>query len=282
MNDTLLVPTDFSEQANMATDTAHKIAKIKDLKVHFVHATSLLPRGWEGWPDREKDKFPEARRVVYDIEERLTSLVQRFEKANLTATYSVSADEPLGLIESAYQAYPVHTIVMGSHGVSGKREYFIGSNTQKVIRKLEANIFIVKEKIEKLSFEKVLFCSHLSIVDEAAFKHFLSWVEVFKPKEVHLLTINLPGFSTQPYLLVKERFEDYKQIAKEYHLKTHFIRDFTVEGGIRLFSEKMGIDLIGISNLDKNPIKRIFLGSNVEMLANHSEIPVLSIGQINK
>ncbi|MBK7409888.1 MAG: universal stress protein [Saprospirales bacterium] len=39
----------------------------------------------------------------------------------------------------------------------------------------------------------------------------------------------------------------------------------------------MHADLIGISNHERHPLKRILVGSNVEALINHSKLPVLVI-----
>jgi nucleotide-binding universal stress UspA family protein len=135
----------------------------------------------------------------------------------------------------------------------------------------------VKEPIESINFKKVLFATDLGLTDREAFGAFLSFLKEFKTNEVHILTIDTPGFITQPRALVKELQKDFKAMAKAFNCTVHFTRSFTVEEGIRNYSEELGVSLIGISNLKRHPIKRIFSGSNVEMLANHSIIPVLSI-----
>lgn len=60
-------------------------------------------------------------------------------------------------------------------------------------------------------------------------------------------------------------------------VKIHFYKDYTVEAGIRHMSESIEADLVSLSNHNRRPLKRIFSGSNVEALINHSQIPVLSI-----
>ena len=142
---------------------------------------------------------------------------------------------------------------------------------------MHSNILIVKDPLEKIDFKKVIFATDLSQVGREAFNIFLSYLKVFKTTEVHILTIDTPGFITQPRALIEELQKDFKKMAAAFQYKTHFIRSFTVEQGIRNFSEDLGVSLIVISNLQRHPIKRIFSGSNVEMLANHTNIPVLSI-----
>jgi hypothetical protein len=122
-----------------------------------------------------------------------------------------------------------------------------------------------------------MFPSNLTLEDMNAFKSFLKFLKPFDVKELHILAVNTSGFFNQPAQLMLEMLVDFKELAKDYDCQTHFLSDYSVEAGVRHFSEKFNIELIGISNMVKHPLKRIFQGSNVEMLVNHSEVPVLSI-----
>jgi nucleotide-binding universal stress UspA family protein len=57
----------------------------------------------------------------------------------------------------------------------------------------------------------------------------------------------------------------------------HVVEAISVDEGIRSFAQKCGADLIAISNRERHPVKRMLIGSNVELLVNHSEAPVLTI-----
>lgn len=273
----ILVPTDFSDQAQVAIDVAVKIAQRVNGEIHFFHCTDNLPPGWSGWPTREKDEEPNHRKVYDKLEGKIKNL--EFLASQHGVSYQSKIDSGIFLTTlTKYESlHDFDLVVMGSHGASGKQEYFIGSNTQKVIRKMHSNILIVKDPLEKIDFKKVIFATDLSQVGREAFNIFLSYLKVFKTTEVHILTIDTPGFITQPRALIEELQKDFKKMAAAFQYKTHFIRSFTVEQGIRNFSEDLGVSLIVISNLQRHPIKRIFSGSNVEMLANHTNIPVLSI-----
>ena len=266
----ILVPTDFSAQAQVAIDVALKLAKRINGEIHFFHCAENLPPDWS-------DKETALRKVYEQLQGKIKTVELLAEKEGVLHQSKIDTGNFLTAMIDYEQAHDFDMIVMGSHGASGKQEYFIGSNTQKVIRKLHTNMLIVKEPIEKIDFEKVIFATDLGQADREAFAIFLSYLKVFKTTEVHILTIDTPGFITQPRVLVEELQKDFKKMADDYDCKTHFIRSFTIEEGIRNYSEDLGVSLIGISNLQRHPIKRIFSGSNVEMLANHTSIPVLSI-----
>jgi nucleotide-binding universal stress UspA family protein len=57
----------------------------------------------------------------------------------------------------------------------------------------------------------------------------------------------------------------------------HVYKDLSIDEGVRSFSKEIKADLVAISNHERHPIKRMLIGSNVELLINHSELPVLTI-----
>lgn len=278
----LLIPTDFSLQAGYAVDAAKKVAALTGGRLFLFHCATNLPQDWENWSEGEKEKFPEHKKNIQQLDEEMTRLKKDCESSGIICDTMIVTGQLLDEIENRIQEEKIDLIVMGSHGRGGRQDIFIGSNTQKVIRKIHCNILIIKEPLEKIHFKKILFASSLGMSDQEAFADFLSLIRIFRPEEIHLLTIDTPGFFTQPAILVKERQQDFLNMAEEYECSIHFISNFSVEDGIREFSEEMGVDLIAISNYEQHPIKRIFSGSTVEMLANHTNLPILSLGRTNE
>ena len=74
-----------------------------------------------------------------------------------------------------------------------------------------------------------------------------------------------------------EAMKEFQKLAAPLHAEIHLYRDFTIDNGIRFFASEIGADLIVISNHHRHPLKRIFIGSNVEAVVNHAELPVLSM-----
>ena len=53
----------------------------------------------------------------------------------------------------------VDLIVMGSHGASGFKEMFIGSNAEKVVRNSEVPVLIIKQKEDNFQVNDFVFAS---------------------------------------------------------------------------------------------------------------------------
>lgn len=272
----ILVPTDFSGCADYALEAAIQIARIKKASLILYHAPEL-PGSWEtdAIEIKIKDQINQAK--LLQIKSELNRRELLCKEAGIDCKKHIGTKKLLDQIGEVCDENDCELIVMGSHGLSGKNEWFIGSNTQKVLRKVNCNVLVIKNRLEELRIKRVLFASSLSPDDKDALIKFIDFMTPFKIEELHLIAINTSGFFSQPMILMEELLNDFAALVKGVKCTTHFYPDYSVESGIRHFSEKNPMDLVAISNHKSNPVKRIFLGSNVEMLVNHSSIPVLSL-----
>jgi nucleotide-binding universal stress UspA family protein len=272
----ILVPTDFSSYAKYGFDLACDIVKITGGAIHLYHA-ARIPDDWEDLPleDKLKDSVNEA--IANEAQSKLDELEQKAKGEGISVTTHYTGGAFVENLDEMLSSLSVDLIVMGSHGVGGQKELFIGSNAQKVIRKYNISILVVKHETSRPLFSKVLFASNLNEEDKKAFNNFLKFLEPFKVDEVYIMAVNTRGFFSQPALIMEKAMQGFREIAKDYKCHAHFYPDYSVEAGIRHFTEEKGISLIGLSNHIKHPIKRLIQGSNVEMVVGQSDAPVLSI-----
>ena len=258
----IFVPTDFSQVASVACDAAIQLASFRKAKIHFYHSLS--------------EQLQEAQSAIEDVDAQLKHWQGEAGKANVHATFSHSTGSLIPNIESYVQEVDPDLIVMGSHGVSGKQEYFIGSNTQKTIRKIRKPVLVIKDVLPHFPFKHIVYASSFEQRDESDFQYFLEWVKPFEPV-IHLLAINTLSFFTQPAVIMQSALNHFKDLCRPLSCQTHFFRDINIEAGIRHFSDEYQVDLIAISNSRRHPVKRLLSGSTVEFLINHSYRPVLTI-----
>lgn len=271
----ILVPTDFSACATYATRAALELAKFHKASIH-LYTKINIPYNWINLSKEQKEEYPESAQTIYNTELLLNEWKRKANEQGVELKPVWSGGKFLNNIEDYTQTYNIDFIVMGSHGASGKNEYFIGSNTQKVVRLVHCPVMVVKNELSSKTLSKAVFASNFEDKEKEAFKYFLDFVRPFNP-EIHLLQVNTSAWFGQPYLLVKSAMDDFKNLCGDLKCYTHFYRDWSVDAGIRHLSEVIGADLISISNQRRHPLKRIFAGSNVEALVNHADVPVLSI-----
>ena len=139
----ILVPTDFSACAAFATEAAIDLAVIYGAKVHLFHCISSS-RDWGLLSPDEKKESNEYQRKAKNVELLLKEWEQKAKEKNVVLSSSYVSGNLLRSIENIIEELSIDAVVMGSYGASGKNEYFIGSNTQKVVRAVHCPVFIIK------------------------------------------------------------------------------------------------------------------------------------------
>lgn len=272
----ILCPTDFSPVAEFAYDAACQLAKKMDATLYLFHCHEL-GQSWstdEEW-NEQFDPLQEAAALAAD--EQLQKLQEAARRRKIRCEIRSSEGDFFEELEILTKEIRFDFVVMGSHGASGKREWLIGSNTQKTIRKLHIKTLVIKAPIEDLQFPKAVFATGLLLEDQLAFRRFLELSAALGVESVHLLSIHTSGLFTPPQIVMQEALKDFRAIADGYNCQTHYYSDISIEAGIRRFVDEEKADLIAISNHVRHPLKRIFRGSTVEMIVNHANVPVLSM-----
>lgn len=261
----ILSPTDFSPCSKAAVNVAFQLAQRFGAKLHLV--TSIGSAGF--WPERTeaiKDEAGQAEQLLAEMKHGLNGV-----EVGMAHFRQKLSD---GMADYVHQ-HGIDLVVMGSHGASGKNEIIVGSNTQKVVRQLHCPVLVVKHPIEQVSFQKIVYASSFEREELSAFLYFKELVKHFMP-EIHLVSVHATPFGPPPTKR-REAMRPFKEACKPFACKTHVYRDLSIDEGIRSFSEEIGADLIAISNYERHPLKRMLIGSNVEALVNHSQLPVLTI-----
>lgn len=167
-------------------------------------------------------------------------------------------------------------IVMGTKGATGATEFFVGSNTEKVIRTAPCTVLAVPENSGDFNLKVVVFPTTLRKDQAGVFQTLAEWQKYF-PFEVKVLYLNNPaGFDSN------EDIENtVKSFAEAAGLKkvTPFIsgNTFNEEVSILQFAGQEHADLIAMGTHQRQGLSHLLFGSLTEDTVNHTDIPVLSI-----
>ncbi|MEO1262536.1 MAG: universal stress protein [Bacteroidota bacterium] len=268
----ILVPTDFSECAANALDAAAQLAERFDATLHLLHSEDLPPY-WEQLPEEEKQKWATVNQASDKAKHQLKQFKEKYPNLHLETT--CTPKQLPAAISAHVEQHGIELIVIGSHGASGKNEFFIGSNTQKVVRTIHCPTLIIKNPLKDINFHKVVFASSFNESELEGFVHFKNLVKHFIP-EIHLVYVQ-HSIINPPTQIQLETMKPFERACAPLQCQSHIYNDFSVDKGIRSFADKLGADLIAISYHERHPIKRMLIGSNVEAIINHAELPVLTI-----
>ena len=267
----ILVPTDFSEQAENALKVAVKIAKRYQSEIYLIHSLEmplyLATSGGSG-------SLPESLFFIKFAEKRFKELKESTYLQNMDIKETIGKGEIYEDIEKACQQNDIDLIVMGSSGASGFKEMFVGSNTEKVVRTSNTPVLVIKNHHPEFQINDFVFATDFSEDYRGAFDRAQRFARKIGAK-IHLLLVNTPS--------------NFKTSAKGQAMMEEFIRgmglenytlniynDVSVEKGILNFTRHIGAQLIGMGTHGRKGISHFFNGSISEDMVNHADMPVIT------
>lgn len=135
---TILVPYDFSESAEHATEIAAMEARVHrarlvlihvvELLPHFGHETTLMVRPGTNTP------VSVLRYYVETAETELAERAARLRADGIEVDLVVRSGVPVEEIRGYLIDHPVSVIVMGTHGRTGMRRLLAGSLAERLVR----------------------------------------------------------------------------------------------------------------------------------------------------
>lgn len=281
---TILVPTDFSEQADNAMDLAAQIARKSGAKILIVNVIEGIRNfSFNTMGQTESIMGEEAfivRKLIEKVKERLSNLVLEDAYEGLDLTTEVLMGSPYESISKLIAHHDADLVVMGTKGVGGLEEVLIGSNTEKVVRYAKCPVITVKEKVNLNQIRNIVFASNLQDEQTELIER-LKVIQKITDATIHLVKVNTPNhFSTQRLMQ-----EEFGQFIAKYELSnatTSIYNEATEEDGILYFAEDLGACMIALGTHGRTGILHLLSGSIAEDLVNHATIPVWTLSMKKK
>ncbi len=265
---TIIVPTDFSDYSDRAVEAATKLAGRFGAGIILFHCLEL-PQKTNIEDDEE---FIEE---TYNSRQNADLLLTKYTfPADIIVRKVIRRGSVSEELSKFVETEKVDLIVLGSHGVKGFKTRFMGTNAQKTVRAVHVPVLVIKKGFSD-SLKNVIFASNFNESEQEVFSRFVEFILPFNPT-LHLLYIKDSDFWDMTYTLAHEIMDKFVAIASPLSCETHVQRDFSSSGGVLRYIEKNYADMVAISNHERHPVKRIFMGSTVEALVNFAQIPVLS------
>jgi nucleotide-binding universal stress UspA family protein len=268
----ILVPTDFSKHAYYALKVAAQIAKKNDGEIILLHMLELPHQAGDAIGSCHD--IPEIMLFKNAAIDRLEELMDDECLDGLKVSEIIQFEVAFTGIMNISKKNDVDLIVMGSHGASGFKEMFIGSNAEKVVRLSEIPVLVVKKDSDTFNVNKFVFASDFSDEIKKPFEKVVEFANKLDA-ELHLVMINTPS-SFKPTHIANEIMNDFISNYAVNKFSTHIYNDVNVETGILNFANFVNADLIGMSTHGRKGLSHFLNGSISEDLVNHAVRPVVT------
>jgi len=273
----ILVPVDFSKKSEEALKVAAKIAHKINGEIYTLHLLDI--------PDGEIDmiegnrvpKGPMAMMLFEATHRKFDELLDKDYLDDIPVYEKVMTDAPVEGISEFAKKNDIDFIVMGSHGSSGMEDFFVGSNTEKVVRSSKIPVLVVKNPASEFQIDRVVIASKFKGKNMKEFKKIMKFLQMFDP-EIYLLRVNtISNFKSTKEL--DEIFKNFLNKVPEYEDKVTPViyDDYTVQEGIFNFAEKIDADLIALPTRGRQGIMHFLSDSIAERVVNAANRNILTI-----
>jgi nucleotide-binding universal stress UspA family protein len=270
----ILVPTDFSKNAENAIDFAIAFAKKEDAKLillhayHYTYPISDFPVEIiaEEISAVQKNSEENLKKLCIEIMQNKKVRCERICKEGLATDV---------ILEVSNKIHP-DFIVMGTKGASGIQEVFFGSNTAIVIEKSQYPVIAVPDGVLFHGIKKITYATNYYESDMDAIKKLSEIAEPFKA------VINVLHIADGEFIPEGEN-ELLKQFVSRVSKKVDYnnfsfqvIIGEDIEKELDNYLKNDSTDLFSMSTLHRTLWKKLFGKSITKRVAYHTHIPLLA------
>jgi len=268
----ILVPCDFSKPAINAFRFAMDIAQKSKGVVHLINVIEL-PAIHDPiiMPVMVFEK-----EFMKDLKDKATAqfekIIARYKPTGVTVKTDVLFGGPARMIGEAVKKKSIDLIVMGSHGATGFREYFIGSNAEKVVRNATVPVLVLKNYY-KGAIKNIVFPNTLETKKQEALIRKVKELQAFFRATVHIVYVNTPTNFTSDNIT----FDRLKEFARQFQFRNYTLNVYNYpfeESGVIHFTSSIKGDLIAMGTHGRKGLAHFLNGSLAEDIVNHANSPI--------
>lgn len=282
----ILIPTDFSETANLALQHAAHLASLTDAEIILLHVVSTFAFR-VNLPEADVDESQNAR-LSGAIQEKLQSIAKALSakhgiQVHTRVAYGRIREEVVKVAEDQ----DADMVILGTHGVSGIREFFMGSNAFRIVSEAGCPVLSVQESAQHIGFRRIVVPIDNSFHSREKLGISVRLAATYGA-HLHICGLRSHDHDDQDlnarFKMKMKQVEDFlKEKEASYDMTTVFCSN--IAKATMDFAAEKEADLIIIMNEQEINSTGFFMGAYAQQIVNHSKIPVLSIrpttGNIN-
>lgn len=277
----VLVPTDFSPEANYACDVALQLAKHTGGTVTLLHVLESIEDASSGFSTNGGMLGGNSINQIYPIK-LMESTKRRMEalkeesarKAGVPVQYSIKVGAVGNAILKAIQRYNSNLVVMGARGHGSMGHFFWSSNTERMIRLAPCPVLTVKHQHRQFEPRNIVFPSDFSDEVAGALDGLRQVQAAFPNATIHLLHVAAGrGADHSAYL---PRMQAFVQQHRLTNCRTAEVGANRTSTGIEQYAENVKADLVVMPAHTHSGLGSFLHTSTAETVATHAYPPVLT------
>lgn len=269
----ILLPTDFSDNAWNAIVYALKLYADQYCTFYFLHSTYIsnsVSRTYITAHYVEKQKEQALK--------ELTELKAQTEIVDANANHDFKTllfeEELMDAVFKAVKQNAIDIVVMGTKGATDSMEYFFGSNTVKVVKRIKDRpVLIILDEHDFVVPKQIAFPTDYNrFYDDNELKPLKSMADLFNSKiRVVHVSVEKKLSSIQEYNMTM-----LKNYLADYECSFHWLANNAKKAeAITTFIEDFEIDILAMIKYKHSIIEMITNEPVINKLTLHPKVPIL-------
>lgn len=275
MNNAILVPTDFSNNALAATKYAAFIATKFNCDLHLLHVYTTYTRAMAGPDFNEQLETHAAERAEENMKLLQDQVEYIYPQVHITSACVRGnlTSEVLKLIKTD----AVRFVVMGTKGISGLKNVTIGSNTFDLIQQSPIGILAVPEAYDNPKMERIGMLTNFKESESALLNAFID--RTTAAIEMCLLHVSEPRKAPSDVdiefwtKVISKRSKVEQVYFKWDEMVKRLDNTESVPNSIEKLIKQNDIDVLLVSYNRKSFFRQIFSKSLTKAIANNLSVP---------
>lgn len=268
----ILIPTDFSVQAEFGYLMVKKLEENFPVDIHFLHVLSVPDTVTM---DLNGDIQTCGEIDVNYVKEQKAIALRNLENLKSTYDNQIKIHLLLGKITDSIidfsELHQFDLIVMGTKGAWGLKEKLSGSETQMIARRSKIPILSLMCDRSDLQIKNILMVHDFSNPQKEQLDLLHKFIKGFNA-HLHFLQITSEK-SINKETEIELNMAKFAALNNIQQFQTHIIKDEQIESGVIHFNQVNNMDVICIGTHGKGSV---FHKSVTEKLINHLFKPIIS------
>lgn len=269
---TILIPTDFSDNARHALKLAVENFDSPDTNFILLHSYKLRHYGAIISTDLDNILKEDSER---DMKNEVEWVKANFPQIQLTSY--IYQGMIVEIISQFVKKNPVDLVVMGTQGATGALGGLLGSNASNAVKYVQVPLIIVPASSVIQSFKKVVFATdarEISSIDSIA-----PLRKLLKSTGGKLDVLHVMESLDSDRILIKEEMK-FDVAFSDIDHQFHFAEQGDIEEQILTFADENEIDLVTVLARNYGILEGLFHKSITRRLSLHTKTPLFILREV--
>ncbi len=271
---TILVPTDFSANANNALEYAVEIAHLTEAALILLHVYTPAVSKSNIISAFITDEVEDAKKEILEKLNIVRKTIEQ-EYTGITCQTQVAVGETVDEIIAVSIQLPADLLIMGTLGASNLTRSLFGSNTASVIESSSCPVMCIPAEYTFKIPKRILFATNFSYDDIQGATKLATLAKAFK-SEIMIGHVDTSPEEDETEEVSMQKFISEVKLISDYSDFTYrIVNDHNVSMGLDLILQESAIDVVALSTHKRNFFEKFYNPSLTKKISLYIDIPIL-------